>query len=358
MSELLVSIIIPVYNTENFVGRAIESAMNQSHEAIEIILVNDGSSDRSGEICEEYAAKDTRIRVLHQPNSGVSTARNRGLDIASGEYIQFMDSDDEIDSQMTDALLNSLRGANSDIAICGYADVGTVNERYSVEAKVYEGKDFLRVSYVRNDLARLVSSSCFMLFKKGIIDRNGLRFDESWKIGEDGLFTQSYLIQVSKVSTIDLVCYYHHIYDIQERFNTVAYFVADIYELRLEFFKRLFEHIEDDLNILQKRELFQAFFHQLIAGLVRFGACLDRYSKEEVRDRLTAVVQHPLVNRASKQYYVQRKMDSKLIPLFIKYRCPRLLATVIRNRGKRLLERFNGDVRIRSVYIGSAGKDS
>lgn len=353
MSELLVSIIIPVYNTEKFVGRAIESAMNQSHSSIEIILVDDGSSDRSGVICDEYAAKDNRIKVFHQPNHGVSAARNKGLEEASGDYIQFMDSDDEIASQMTAALLHSIHSTNSDVAICGYADVGTVNERYSIEAKVYEGKDFLRMSYIQHDLARIVSSSCFMLFKMEIIDRYGLRFDESWALGEDGLFTQSYLMKTAAVNTVDQIYYYHHIYDLSQRMNTVSFFVPDIYELRLEYFERLYESIWNRLNTTDRQELFQVFFNQLIAGLVRFGVCLDRYSKQEARRRLVALTHHQLVNQASKLYQRRRKQDSRLIPFLIRWRCARLLTLVIRRRGKRFSKTSGVDkALIRSVRWG------
>lgn len=353
MSELLVSIIIPVYNTEDFVGRAIESAMNQSHSSIEIILVDDGSSDRSGIICDEYSAKDNRIKVFHQPNRGVSAARNKGLDEASGDYIQFMDSDDEIAPQMTAMLLHSIHSTNSDVAICGYADVGTVNIQYSIEAKVYEGKDFLHMSYIQHDLARMVSSSCFMLFKMEIIDRCHLRFDESWALGEDGLFTQSYLMQAAAVSTVDQIFYYHHIYDLNQRINTVSYFVSDIYELRLEYFERLYERIWDRLNATDRQELLQVFFNQFIAGLVRFGVCLDRYSKQEARRRLDALTHNELVNQASKLYKRRRKQDSRLIPFLIRWRCARLLAFVIRSRGNRFVTTNEvNKAFIRSVHRG------
>lgn len=121
--DSLVSVIIPVYNVEECIARCIDSIINQTFKNLEIILVDDGSSDKSGKICDEYAQNDSRIKVIHKENGGVSSARNTGLDIANGEYIGFVDSDDYIDANMYECLVNSIEDSNCDIVVCGYHEV-------------------------------------------------------------------------------------------------------------------------------------------------------------------------------------------------------------------------------------------
>lgn len=123
MDNMVISIIIPVYNVEKYLRRCIDSVIKQSYKNLEIILVDDGSPDNSGPICDEYAKKDVRIRVIHKANGGLSDARNAGLDIATGEYIGFVDSDDYIAEDMYELLLHNILEFDADIAICGYAHV-------------------------------------------------------------------------------------------------------------------------------------------------------------------------------------------------------------------------------------------
>ena len=114
-----ISVIIPVYNTEEYLAQCLDSVIGQSYSNIEVILVDDGSSDTSGRICDDYSWKDSRVRVVHQKNGGVSRARNAGIDLANGEFISFIDADDTIRSNHFHALYSLLEQSNSDISICG-----------------------------------------------------------------------------------------------------------------------------------------------------------------------------------------------------------------------------------------------
>lgn len=116
----LISIIIPVYNTEKYLNRCIDSVINQSYTNIEIILINDGSKDNSGQICDAYKDEDTRIVVIHKQNQGLSKARNSGMEIARGEYIMFVDSDDWIDIRMCETMVNALSTFHVQAVMCSY----------------------------------------------------------------------------------------------------------------------------------------------------------------------------------------------------------------------------------------------
>ena len=115
-----ISIIIPIYNVKEYLKRCVDSVLNQSYKNIEVILIDDGSTDGSEKICDEYAKKDKRVVVVHQKNSGVSASRNKGIELATGKYIGFVDSDDYIHKDMFEKLYNSLISTSSSISMCNY----------------------------------------------------------------------------------------------------------------------------------------------------------------------------------------------------------------------------------------------
>lgn len=123
MEKELISVIVPIYNVEKYLERCIESIIKQTYKNLEIILVDDGSNDFSGKICDKYSKKDRRIKVIHKKNEGLSEARNSGLEIARGEYIGFVDSDDYIETNMYEYLLSLLKINNADISVCGFQKV-------------------------------------------------------------------------------------------------------------------------------------------------------------------------------------------------------------------------------------------
>lgn len=145
----LISIIIPIYNVEKYLRHCVDSVLNQTYENIEVILVDDGSPDKCGEICDEYAEKDERIRVIHKENGGLSDARNAGLAIATGEYVAFVDSDDYIEKDMYEKLYEAIRKANADMSICNFKYVGENgidyfdNSDLPIKDNVLSGKDIL-----------------------------------------------------------------------------------------------------------------------------------------------------------------------------------------------------------------------
>jgi glycosyltransferase involved in cell wall biosynthesis len=187
----LISIIVPIYNAEKYLKECIDSIINQTYKNIEIILVDDGSTDNSGKICDDYAKNDNRIIVIHKQNGGVSSARNNGLDQATGKWIAFVDADDWIDKDYCNILLDE---ANDDtnIVCCGYKRTsGSQVEEVNSDNQIikYSGMGFIeKLLNVQNGYGFVHTK----LFENNII--NNIRFDETLKVAEDALFN----MQVSK----------------------------------------------------------------------------------------------------------------------------------------------------------------
>lgn len=201
-----VSIIIPIYNEEAYLHRCVQSVISQTHRDLEIILVDDGSTDGSADICDRFAMQDSRIRVIHQDNQGLSAARNAGLDIATSGYIQFVDSDDWILPTMTEELLSVLREDASDVAQCDFykASESSENELSHIalntetsslpERNTYSG-DALYLQLPRHHMRTVVQWN--KLFKKEIFD--DLQFPVG-KLHEDEFVIHRELIQMNSLS--------------------------------------------------------------------------------------------------------------------------------------------------------------
>lgn len=162
----LISIIVPVYNVEEYLEKCIDSILNQTYKNLEIILIDDGSSDNSANICDQYEKKDSRVKVIHKKNSGMSDARNTGMKIANGEYIGFVDSDDYIKQDMIENLYNLLKKNKADISICAY-ELLDKNKKPSAKlnGKIYS---FNNIDAIQELLkSKLITSHCWnKLYKK------------------------------------------------------------------------------------------------------------------------------------------------------------------------------------------------
>ena len=154
MKKILVSVMLPVYNTSKYLKRCLDSVINQTYKNLEIILVDDGSTDDSGTICDEYAKKDKRIKVIHKENGGLSTARNAGIEAATGDYYSFIDSDDIVDLNFIERMLNNCIYNNCEISICNYKFVFNnkeIFEKRILEHKVLNSKDALEFIFLNGN---------------------------------------------------------------------------------------------------------------------------------------------------------------------------------------------------------------
>ncbi len=208
-----ISIIIPIYKAEKYLKTCLDSVINQTYDDLEIILVNDGSPDDSGKICEEYSKIDNRIIVCHKENGGVSSARNKGLELASGEYIIFVDADDYLDKRTVSEVIKN-KDKDTDLLIYG---VNKFDELGLVKFGRYKEEN-INIDKFANNYWRLkrdidLNSLWNKLYHKKIIDINRIRFDESVKIGEDLCFNMLYFVHCKNIKVIDKYLYNYRISD-------------------------------------------------------------------------------------------------------------------------------------------------
>lgn len=185
----LISIIIPVYNVERYLHKCINSVLCQTYKNIELILVDDGSTDHSGKICDEYSNGYTNVSVVHQKNAGVSSARNKGLDIAKGDYVFFLDSDDFLELNAIEKLI--LNGEADFIISKGYQI--TQNAKITIDNNIIKSEIIKMSSYKEKIFTgmlngRIMPGPFAKMYRRSVLEKNHLRFNESIDFGEDAIF--------------------------------------------------------------------------------------------------------------------------------------------------------------------------
>lgn len=205
-----ISIIVPVYNVEKYLENCIESILNQTFKDFELILVDDGSTDNSGKICDIYEKKDSRIKVIHKNNGGLSSARNAGLDIACGKYVGFIDSDDSIHPRMYEILYDLIKKYESDISCCNYKKI------YDIFKDEYENVNSLEVIEMSNieaiknlydkEIGVKLVIACNKLYRKNLFDN--IRYKVG-RLHEDEFMAHRILYNSKKITYVDNELYYY-----------------------------------------------------------------------------------------------------------------------------------------------------
>ena len=196
-SNPLVSVIVPVYNVEKYIHQCIDSLLNQSLQNIEIILVDDGSPDNCPAICDAYAKKDDRVKVIHKINGGLSSARNAGINLASGDYIGFVDSDDYVDSKMFENMSKTAVDNSVDFVMCDYIrvnDQNTFKKTLDIRKGFYDKIDVIKEIFPSLIMRESIDygpllSVWHCLYSTSFIKKNELYFDEEIKYSEDCIFS-------------------------------------------------------------------------------------------------------------------------------------------------------------------------
>ena len=190
-----ISVIVPIYKVEDYLHRCVDSIINQTYTNLEIILVDDGSPDNCPMICDEYAKKDSRIRVVHKKNGGLSDARNAGIDIATGEYIMFIDSDDFVDIEMMESMMKNMIDNNVDMVVCNIKYVYEDREvvKYNQADRILDRYEAME-EYLKDGVVQAVAWN--KLYKKSLI--NDMRYKVG-KTNEDEFFTYKVVDKTDKI---------------------------------------------------------------------------------------------------------------------------------------------------------------
>lgn len=213
---LKVSIIVPVYKAEPYIRKCIDSILSQTFTNFELLLIDDGSPDNCGKICDEYAELDTRVHVFHKENGGVSAARNLGLDHAKGDYVCFIDSDDWIDPDMLETLIGWEQKKQTDLLFFGLkcesvVDCSDTMELLQKISGVYEGiNSVIKACYIL-ETNEIFGWTCNKLFRNCIIQDHHIKFNEEISIQEDHIFTLAYLKYVTCLAIYSYFPYHYRI---------------------------------------------------------------------------------------------------------------------------------------------------
>ena len=268
MSEKpIISVIVPVHNTEKYLRACVDSILTQTYDNIELILIDDGSSDQCGTICDEYSLKDRRIKVVHNEKAGgAPEARNIGLNLASGEYLAFVDSDDYICGEMFEVLLQNLVQNNADIAICDYQDVNCDGE---VVKKNNHKQIVPGVVTTREALKELIANFSFVVLWNKIYKRelfDSFRLPKNVRIGEDAYVMPEIFLRSQKIVAVsDPLYYYRNTPNSLTHSKFTIDNICDV-EGRIQLFRFLEKHGFNDLldeassNILSRYFRFHSFF--------------------------------------------------------------------------------------------------
>ncbi len=238
MGVKLISVIVPIYNVESYLEKCINSIVNQTYTNLEIILIDDGSTDNSGIICDKYKKQDKRIIVIHQNNKGLSSARNKGLDIAKGELITFVDGDDYIELTMIEELNNNMNKYNSDIAMCDFnycKNDNIINNKYEGKKESCVTDDKEKYCIIQNELGSIIVYAWNKLYKKEIFD--GIRYPEG-KIYEDSFVLCDVLNKAKSISYL-LKPLYNYVYRSDSIVNTFTinhFDKINSFNRKIEFF--------------------------------------------------------------------------------------------------------------------------
>lgn len=242
MNNPKISVIVPVYNVEQYLPRCIDSILAQTFTDFELLLIDDGSRDASGRICDEYAEHDARIRVFHQENKGVSVARNLGLDNARGEWIAFVDSDDCVS---TEWLHHYAANLDADIVFQG-AKVVEAEGIPTSEIKLHDNRAerermSAEIAYLERK-SSILNATWSKIFKRRIIDDNNIRFDPVCKLSEDLIFTIQYLSHSNSIRTLSELGYNY--LRVNSYLTRVRYDFMTLFEMK----KRVMNAVEKYCN--------------------------------------------------------------------------------------------------------------
>ena len=352
MSQPKVSIIVPVYNAEKYIERCIRSLREQTLEDIEIIIVDDSSTDRSLEICKGIAAEDNRIKVIHKINEGAGLARNAALEIATGEYIGFADSDDHVKKDMFATLYRKAKEYDSDLVMSGvlFVDGNMFSEKGECVRKIYFDKDThfdteerlkeLRMGIVGalpddEDDSKYGMSIWKNLFRHEIIKKNNITFQSERKmLSEDALFMIDYISCINKATGIDQAFYYY----CRNEDSISKSYKKDRFEKSLVFVGEVEKRFENDIAEKNYRIYIDRFWQAMCRVLCSqeiMHAKANNIAYGALKKKLKEICTHDLTVRAMRSYPLNKlPMKQRIFAYCMRFRMYFLLKVLVELRSK------------------------
>lgn len=292
-----ISVIVPVYKAENYLASCVQSILNQTYGDFELILIDDGSPDRCGEICDRLAETDERITVVHKKNEGVSIARNTGIARARGKYLAFVDSDDSLDAGFLEAAVTAVQDSGADLYISGlfvetWRDgkiVSTVQCK-NRRTQVYSARELLEQRDHDYPLI-CICGPCCKLYKKSIVTDNGIFFPEAISSGEDTCFVLDVLQHCSSVY-FSQECYYHYRRGNEE--SLFSKFHPDTYEITCFVYSKMRAVMKTVGCSKAAMDEFEGlYFENMVGGIHEYYRFHTQNTRQERYNQIVKVARDP-----------------------------------------------------------------
>lgn len=298
-----ISIIVPVYNAEPYISKCVDSILSQKENNLELFLIDDGSSDHSGEVCDKYAAQDNRVQVIHQKNAGVSAARNAGIAIAKGKYLGFVDSDDWIEPNMYERLLYVAEETDSNVVMCDATTVYSDGRTQADTITQLSGNSILKKSDFKPSLlSEMAGSACRCIYKNDRysdkLRKYPLAFPLGVKFSEDRIFNLYAFGQANQVAYLKESYYNRYMNEV----SAVHRFHDDYFEA----YKKAAEEIEKAIRCVWENDpaYQKAYLAQLFGGTL--GAICNYYYKTST---LTSSERQAAVQKICEDEYLRQALD-------------------------------------------------
>ena len=303
MNSPEVSIIVPIYNSEKYLSRCVDSIVSQTFDNFECILIDDGSTDSSSSICERYNKSDDRIVVIHQENAGLSVTRNRGMEIARAKYVCHVDSDDYIQKNMCEILIDAMHRSDTDVVCCGYAENNKVRSLCE-EDFIFQNSNIIEIVHYL-ELRHAFGIAWNKLYKKSILDNYSIRFPSAIsKFGEDMIFNLQYFCHIN-TAYVSSNYLYHYRHDNKSSLAKENVTLAEC-EFRFENVSKLFIQIDNNAKSLFYAELLAKDFKYTLAMLLRlYSENMGTKERQAITNKL-------------KNFYKENRAKNKFSSILVK----------------------------------------
>jgi Glycosyltransferases involved in cell wall biogenesis len=337
-NEPLISVIVPVYNTEKYVGKCIESILNQTYRNIELVLVNDGSKDESLEICQQYESQDGRVVVIDKKNGGLSAARNTGACAAKGDWIMFVDGDDWIELGMCEAMIaKTIADGALELVMCEWVKDYNGNLYHNqckfTDGQVFEGGRCRELQGLMLNFDYYIACAYCKLIKRSFIEKNNIYHDEDLRQGVEGVYFNLKLFDKLQKAVFVKQCFYHYIYNDE----SISVKMSEKTIKMLTFgFARIDEFIQGKGNAaFLEQNLSIRVLSGIITSTLRgyFGATND-YKYSERKQKMKVMLDAPIFRKYLKKYRFKNNLTlpKKVVLAIINMRLYGILIIVAKLR--------------------------